>query len=99
MSPPSLETEFELPNSGIVKGMGIPAGVTLIVGGGFHGKSTLLKVRAAYLVPVAAFAHFLSASLPQALEVGVYNHIPGDGREMGKVALAVALLLAPHLCV
>jgi predicted ABC-class ATPase len=37
----------------------IPAGVTLIVGGGFHGKSTLL----------------------QALEKGIYDHRPGDGRE------------------
>ena len=41
-SPPSLEYEFTLPNAGSVKGMGIPEGVTLIVGGGFHGKSTLL---------------------------------------------------------
>jgi len=41
-SPPSLEKEFMLPNAGPVKGMGIPEGVTLIVGGGFHGKSTLL---------------------------------------------------------
>ena len=41
-SPVSLETEFELPNAGVIKGMGIPEGVTLIVGGGFHGKSTLL---------------------------------------------------------
>ncbi len=39
--------------------MGIKRGVTLIVGGGYHGKSTLLK----------------------AIERGVYNHIPGDGRE------------------
>lgn len=41
-SPPSLEKEINLPNAGMVKGMGIPEGVTLIVGGGFHGKSTLL---------------------------------------------------------
>jgi len=41
-SPPSLEKEITLPNAGTVKGMGIPEGVTLIVGGGFHGKSTLL---------------------------------------------------------
>ena len=41
-SPSSLEQEFSLPNCGTVKGMGIPEGVTLIVGGGFHGKSTLL---------------------------------------------------------
>jgi len=41
-SPPSLEIEMETPNAGRVRGMGIPKGVTLIVGGGFHGKSTLL---------------------------------------------------------
>ncbi len=58
-SPPSLEVQFNCPNRGSIKGMGIPAGITLIVGGGYHGKSTLLK----------------------AIELGVYNHIPGDGRE------------------
>ncbi|MDR4505245.1 MAG: ABC-ATPase domain-containing protein [Candidatus Scalindua sp.] len=55
----SLKVDFELPNHGTIRGMGIPCGVTLIVGGGYHGKSTLLH----------------------ALEHGVYNHIPGDGRE------------------
>lgn len=58
-SPKSLEVEFNCPNQGLMKGMGIPQGITLIVGGGYHGKSTLLK----------------------AIELGVYNHIPGDGRE------------------
>ena len=58
-SPPSLEVEFECPNKGKISGMGIPEGVTLIVGGGYHGKSTLLK----------------------AIERGVYNHVPDDGRE------------------
>jgi len=58
-SPKELEMEVELPNRGVLKGMRIPRGVTLIVGGGFHGKSTLLN----------------------AIEWGVYNHIPGDGRE------------------
>ncbi len=42
-----------------ITGLGIPQGMTLIVGGGYHGKSTLL----------------------QALQYGVYPHIPGDGRE------------------
>lgn len=42
-SPKSLETVFDLPNRGRVIGMGIPEGVTLIVGGGYHGKSTLLR--------------------------------------------------------
>jgi predicted ABC-class ATPase len=58
-SPESMMVELELPNSGKVYGLGIPQGITMIVGGGFHGKSTLLN----------------------ALEKGVYNHIPGDGRE------------------
>lgn len=43
MSPKHLETEFNLPNKGKIKGMGIPEGITLIVGGGYHGKSTVLK--------------------------------------------------------
>ncbi len=42
-SPESMEVELTLPNAGPVRGMGIPEGVTLIVGGGYHGKSTLLK--------------------------------------------------------
>ncbi|KAI9905520.1 hypothetical protein PsorP6_013879 [Peronosclerospora sorghi] len=58
-SPESLRRSFTLPNTGVVTGMGIPQGVTLLVGGGFHGKSTVLK----------------------ALELGVYNHVPSDGRE------------------
>lgn len=41
-SPAGLRCEFRLPNRGRVTGMGIPEGVTLIVGGGYHGKSTLL---------------------------------------------------------
>ena len=59
ISPQALEVEFDTPNRGKIKGMGIPKGITLIVGGGYHGKSTLLK----------------------ALELGIYNHIEGDGRE------------------
>ena len=42
-SPPSLEVELNAPNQGSIKGLGIPKGITLFVGGGFHGKSTLLN--------------------------------------------------------
>lgn len=42
-SPKSLEIELDLPNRGKIKGMGLPKGITLIVGGGYHGKSTLLN--------------------------------------------------------
>ncbi len=59
-APASWRMQVDLPNRGRVEGMGIPEGITLIVGGGYHGKSTLL----------------------QALEMGVYNQIPGDGREL-----------------
>ena len=42
-SPPSLRVRLEAPNEGVVEGMGIPTGVTVITGGGFHGKTTLLE--------------------------------------------------------
>lgn len=58
-SPPSLQVSFNPPNFGRITGLGIRKGVTLIVGGGYHGKSTLLD----------------------AVKLGIYNHIPGDGRE------------------
>lgn len=58
-SPESLRISIGLPHRGTITGMAVKTGVTLIVGGGYHGKSTLLN----------------------ALELGVYDHISGDGRE------------------
>lgn len=43
LAPETLEREVTLPHAGKVRGMAIPHGVTLLVGGGFHGKSTLLE--------------------------------------------------------
>ncbi|MFO7558050.1 MAG: ABC-ATPase domain-containing protein [Desulfobacterales bacterium] len=63
-SPDSFKVDVNLPNQGNITGMGIPKGVTLIVGGGYHGKSTMLN----------------------AIELGIYNHIPGDGRELAVTA-------------
>lgn len=60
-APDALAVELELrhpPEK--IRGLGVRRGVTLIVGGGYHGKSTLLA----------------------ALERGVYDHIPEDGREL-----------------
>ncbi|MDO4344331.1 MAG: ABC-ATPase domain-containing protein [Eubacteriales bacterium] len=42
-SPQSLRQTFSLPHRGDISGMAIPQGITLIVGGGYHGKSTLLE--------------------------------------------------------
>ena len=58
-APEALARELRAPHAGALRGLGVPAGVTLIAGGGYHGKSTLLS----------AVAH------------GVYDHVPGDGRE------------------
>lgn len=58
-SPTSMEVTMDVPYGEPLLGMGIPQGVTVIVGGGYHGKSTLLE----------------------AVQLGVYNHIKGDGRE------------------
>jgi predicted ABC-class ATPase len=58
-APDALRVTLSAPHAGEIAGMGVPEGVTLLVGGGYHGKSTLLR----------------------ALERGVYDHRPGDGRE------------------
>lgn len=42
-SPASMEVSMQLPHAGAVLGMGVKKGITLVVGGGYHGKSTLLK--------------------------------------------------------
>ncbi len=42
-SPAAMEQTFTLPHKGKITGMAIPQGITLIVGGGYHGKSTLLE--------------------------------------------------------
>ncbi len=57
--PQALASELHAPHVGLLRGLGLRAGVTLIAGGGYHGKSTLLS----------------------ALANGVYDHIPGDGRD------------------
>ena len=41
-SPAALRVTLDTPHAGPIAGMGIPEGLTVIVGGGFHGKSTLL---------------------------------------------------------
>ncbi|MGC9529400.1 MAG: ABC-ATPase domain-containing protein [Candidatus Bipolaricaulaceae bacterium] len=44
--PDGLALTLHRPNAGPIRGMGVPEGVTLIVGGGYHGKSTLLSALA-----------------------------------------------------
>ena len=70
--PDALAVELRAPHAGTLRGLGIRAGVTLIVGGGYHGKSTLL----------------------QALALGIYDHVPGDGREQCVSAESVVTVRA-----
>ena len=42
-SPESLRVTIKTPHRGDISGMGIPKGITLFVGGGYHGKSTVLQ--------------------------------------------------------
>lgn len=58
-SPIEDEIKIHLNDGSSIIGMGVKKGVTIITGGGYSGKSTLLD----------------------AISAGVYNHIPGDGRE------------------
>lgn len=50
-APPSLRVSFDLPSGRSVTGMGIPEGITVIVGGGYHGKSTLLTALSGGVYP------------------------------------------------
>lgn len=58
-APPTIKVTVKLPHKKEISGMPVKEGVTVITGGGFHGKTTLLN----------------------AVKMGIYNHIPGDGRE------------------
>ncbi len=60
--PPSMDAAIveRTETTIILSGLLVPKGITLICGGGYHGKSTLL----------------------QAIAVGQYDKIPGDGREL-----------------
>ncbi len=58
-SPKEQQIEIKMSDGTILTGMGIKTGITVITGGGYSGKSTLLN----------------------SLEMGIYNHVKGDGRE------------------
>ncbi len=55
-----LLVDIDVPNAGTIKGLGVPGGVTLILGDAYSGRIQLMRAMAA----------------------GIYNHIPGDGREL-----------------
>lgn len=83
-SPASLQVSVQLPYAGEVTGMALRPGVTLIVGGGFHGKSTLLNALQRSVYPhIPEDGRQLVATRPQAMKVRA-----ADGRAVTKVDIS-----------
>lgn len=80
-SPETLLQTVTLPHAGEVEGMAIPPGITVIVGGGYHGKSTLLSALERGVYPhVPGDGRELVAALPDAMKIRA-----ADGRPVTKV--------------
>jgi predicted ABC-class ATPase len=83
-SPPSLEVTLVAPNAGKVRGMGLPRGITLIVGGGYHGKSTLLRA-----LESGVYDHLLGDGREQVVAVpGAVKIRAEDGRAVHAVDIS-----------
>lgn len=82
-APETLAQTVQLPHAGVVRGTAIPAGVTVIAGGGYHGKSTLLNAIARGIYPhIPGDGRELVASVPEAMAVRA-----ADGRAVTGVDL------------
>lgn len=82
-APDSLAATVHLPHAGDVRGTAIGSGVTLIVGGGYHGKSTLLSAIERGVYPhVPGDGRELVATVPDAVKVRA-----ADGRAVAGVDL------------
>lgn len=91
-SPETLRTRVSLPHAGEVRGMAIPDGVTLLCGGGFHGKSTVLRAVAAAIVPhVSGDGRERTATRVDAQAVRAE-----DGRAITRMDLRPFLDTLPH---
>ena len=83
-APERLKRLLELPHAGKIEGMPIPRGITLIVGGGFHGKSTLLRaIQDAVYPHLAGDGRERIATLPSAVKIRAE-----DGRAVRTVNLS-----------
>ena len=82
-APETLAQTVQLPHAGAVRGTAIPAGVTVIAGGGYHGKSTLLNAIARGIYPhIPGDGRELVATVPEAMAVRA-----ADGRAVTGVDL------------
>lgn len=69
-APEVLRVELPTLHHGVLTGMGIPRGITLITGGGFHGKTTLLAAIEEGVYPhIPGDGREWVATLPEAVKV------------------------------
>ena len=91
-APKALEVELQLPHKGACRGMGIPKGVTLIVGGGYHGKSTLLKTLEKTVYPhIAGDGREYVAAVPSAMKIRAE-----DGRSVCREDISLFIRNLPN---
>ena len=92
-APKGLEKSVVLPHAGKIEGMAIPRGITLIVGGGFHGKSTLLRaIQDAVYPHLAGDGRERIATLPSAAKIRAE-----DGRAVSAVNVSAFMDSLPGI--
>jgi len=92
-APKGLKKTVELPHAGKTEGMAMPRGITLIVGGGFHGKSTLLRAIQDSVYPhLAGDGRERIATLPNAAKIRAE-----DGRAVSEVNLSAFMDSLPGI--
>lgn len=90
-APEPLAVTLHTPHRGPVRGMGIPAGVTLIVGGGFHGKSTLLAALTRGMYPhIPGDGREYVAARPDLVKIRAE-----DGRRVSRVDISAFIATLP----
>jgi predicted ABC-class ATPase len=83
-APDGLTVTLEAPNRGQVTGIGVPGGITLIVGGGYHGKSTLLRaIENGIYDHVEGDGRELAVTVPNAVKIRAE-----DGRSVAAVDIS-----------
>lgn len=92
-SPPEDEVEIEIPHkSEPIKGMAIKKGISLIVGGGYHGKSTILQA-----IERGVYAHTHSDGREYVLtDPDAVKIRAEDGRQITGVNISPFINNLPH---
>jgi predicted ABC-class ATPase len=92
IAPKSLEIEIPIPHSSPIRGMALPKGITIIAGGGYHGKSTLLKA-----IERGVYNHILGDGREFVItDHRAYKIRAEDGRSIEGVDISPFISNLPH---